>query len=214
MKWKSVGFAAVEFLPVVLPRLLLLLLLSSPSLTPPCAAWVILFQQHPCLPGRGMKPSDTIKTQTKTLDMPCAGPWARSHQTLSLSFLYSPCVSFSLFYSHIHTWTQSRQSANSLLITTDTLVAVSIITLALSPEYSEYTHGQIFRGVIWELVYSITPPVCPTHLLTHIQGANADFQTALSKKKKKKSQGRSDMRGKLMDYYWTVSVLQMPRRKY
>lgn len=113
-KWdgKSAGFAAVELLPLVLPWSLPLFLLSSPSLSP-CAAWVILFQQHPCLPGRGMKPSDTNKTQTKTLDVPCAGPWAGTGQTLSFS-LHSPCLFLSLSFTHTHklrVQTKSQQSA-------------------------------------------------------------------------------------------------------
>lgn len=47
---------------------------------------------------RGMKASDTNKTQTKTLAVPCAGLRAKT-RTLSLFLLHSPCASFSRFHS-------------------------------------------------------------------------------------------------------------------
>lgn len=92
-----------------LPQSSFSLWFSSPSLSH-CAAWVIPFQQHPCPPGRGMEPSNT--TQTKTLGVPCAGPWAETRQTPSLS--PPPCsplsihrVFFTLSLSFTHTWTQN-----------------------------------------------------------------------------------------------------------
>lgn len=54
------------------------------------------------LPAGGLKPSDTNKTQTKTPDVPCAGPWARTHQTLTLSRPISIHLVF-LSPSFIHT---------------------------------------------------------------------------------------------------------------
>ena len=129
---KGAGFAAVEFLSRLLP----LLLLSSPSLSL-CAAWVILFRQHPWLPGRGTKPSDTNKTQTKTLDVPCTGPWARAHQTLTLSLSLPPfsihLVSLSLTFIHAHSNSES----------------VGIITFASTPEYRAAERHMDNFVVLW-----------------------------------------------------------------
>lgn len=173
-------------------------LLLSLSLFP-CAAWVILFQQHPWLPGRGMKPSDTNKTQTKTPDVPCAGPWASTHQTFSLSFslsfFHSPCVSFSV--SSIHTHINSE---------TDTPDTVAIITLALLPEYRaagrlmdaffggfvELRNKFTLRGEAVYYYYFTDMPTTPSD--THI------FKVWLQifKLHSPKYQGINEMRGKLM----------------
>lgn len=59
-------------------------------------------------------------------------------------YLHSPCVSFSLFHSHINS--ECRQRANSLLGTTDTPVADGVITLALSPEYR--AADKLFRFLV------------------------------------------------------------------
>lgn len=127
---------------------------SSPSLSP-CAAWVILFQQHPCLPaclpGRGMKPSDTNKTQTKTLDVPCAGPWARTHQTL-LSLSVSPfsihLLSLSFIQTHINSRVQTKSRQSAGLTTHSSSCQCYHTRLITWVESSGKTCGQIFRGFV------------------------------------------------------------------
>lgn len=94
-------------------------------------------------------------------------------------FLHSPCASSSLFHSRINA--ESRQTANSLLGTTDALVAVSIITLTLSPEYraADKLLGRFGLGFmeVFVLHYLTCVPTTPSN--THFS-ANTDFQIALS----------------------------------
>lgn len=101
---KSAGFAPVEFLPV-------LLLLFSPWLSP-SAAWVILFQQHPCL-REAWSPQTQTKHRQKhqTCHVPAREP---EPSKLSLFLGLSPftlCFFLPLSFTHkLRVQTKSQQS--------------------------------------------------------------------------------------------------------
>lgn len=131
---------------------------------------------------RGMKASDTNKTQTDTLDVPCASSWARTQQTLtlSLSYLHSPCVSSDSFI-HTHTNSvsiKSQQSASHNWLT------VSIINLPY--HRSTKQHAQMFRDF-----FGNQRPAYFS-LVSHFK-----VQIQIFKLPCPKSQGRIEMRGKL-----------------
>lgn len=132
---KSAGFAAVELLPVVLPRSLAFLLLSlalplcrmsDPVSVAPLPAW----ERHRALRHKQNTDKNTRHAMCRPVSRDSPNPLS-----LSLSPFSIHLVSLSLFFIHTHTNSESRQRANSLLGTTDSPVAVGIITVALSPEY-------------------------------------------------------------------------------
>lgn len=154
-----------------------LLQISSSPL--PCAAWVILFQQHPCLSGEAWRPqTQTNHRQTNWTCHVQAHEQGLPKLSLSLSFLHSPCLSFSFIYTHTNS--ESQQVAKGLLGTTNWQSILSHLPYHLSSKQ----YGQMLRDFV-----ELKRPVHFTFV--------SDFkvQIQIFKLHCPKSQGR--MRGKL-----------------